>query len=199
MNNKDIKPSISWEIEIGILNNMGVVGEVFKVLGIASAIPALLVFILWAADGFPKVGDLSGFGYFLILIIITLGLTALLILAVGNKYPIRYELNSQGVTFITLAKRRKKNNFIALLLILLAGSKGNVSGVGTGVLAASRQDMHTNWRKVKKVVYHKKRKSIALISSDMTKNILFCNEENVNEVINAVKLYCNKAKIIEKR
>lgn len=199
MDNKEIRPSINWEIEIGILNNMGVMGEVFKVLGIASAIPTLLVFILWASDGFPKIIDLGDFKYFLVLIIITLIGTVLIILAIGNNYPTRYELNSKGATFITLAKRRKKNNFIALLLILLAGSKGNISAMGTGVLAASRQDMYTNWKKVKKVVYHKKRKSISLISSDMTKNILFCNEENINEVFNAVRLYCRNAKIIEKR
>ena len=198
MNNKDIKPSINWEIEISILNNMGVMGEVFKVFGIASAIPALLVFILWAADGFPKIIDLGDFKYFLALIIITLIGTALLILAIGNNYPTRYELTPQGVTFITLAKRRKKNNFIALLLILLAGSKGNVSAMGTGVLAASRQDMHTNWKKVRKIVFNKKRRSISLICTDMTKNILFCKEDNVNEVFNAVKLYCPKAKILEK-
>lgn len=198
MNNKEIKPSINWEIEISILNNMGVMGEVFKVLGIASAIPALLVFILWAADGFPKISDLGDFKYFLDLILILIIVTALIILAVGNKYPTRYELTPQGVTFITLEKRRKKNNFIALLLILLGGTKGNVSAMGTGVLAASRQNMYTNWKKVRKIVFNKKRGSISLISTDMTKNILFCKEDNINEVFNAVKLYCPKAKVIER-
>lgn len=198
MNNKEIKPSINWEIEISILNNMGVMGEVFKVLGIASAIPALLVFILWAADGFPKISDLGDFKYFLALILILIIVTALIILAVGNKYPTRYELTPQGVTFITLEKRRKKNNFIALLLILLGGAKGNISAMGTGVLAASRQNMNTNWKKVRKIVFHKKRRSISLISTDMTKNILFCKEDNISEVFNAVKLYCPKAKVIER-
>lgn len=198
MNNKEIKPSINWEIEISILNNMGVMGEVFKVIGIASAIPALLVFILWAADGFPKIGDLGDFKYFLALILIIIIVMALIILAVGNKYPTRYELTPQGVTFITLEKRRKKNNFIALLLILLGGAKGNISAIGTGVLAASRQNMNTNWKKVRKIVFHKKRRSISLISTDMTKNILFCKEDNINEVFNAVKLYCPKAKVIER-
>lgn len=198
MNNKEIKPSINWEIEISILNNMGVMGEVFKVLGIASAIPALLVFILWAADGFPKISDLGDFKYFLALILIIIIVMALIILAVGNKYPTRYELTPQGVTFITLEKRRKKNNFIALLLILLGGAKGNISAMGTGVLAASRQNMNTNWKKVRKIVFHKKRRSISLISTDMTKNILFCKEDNINEVFNAVKLYCPKAKVIER-
>lgn len=198
MNNKEIKPEINWEIEISILNNMGVMGEVFKVLGIASAIPALLVFILWAADGFPKIIDLGDFKYFLGLIIITLIGTALLILAIGNNYPTRYELTPQGVTFITLPKRRKKNNFIATLLIILGGASRNPSAVGTGVLAASRQNMYTNWKKVRKIVFNKKRRSISLISIDMTKNILFCKEDNVNEVFNAVKLYCPKARIVEK-
>lgn len=199
MDKEELKPLIDWEIQIGILNNMGVMGEVFKVLGIAAAIPALLVFILWAADGFPQIGDLDGLGYFFILILITLSLTALLILATGNNYPTRYELNSKGVTFITLAKGRKKNKLLALLLIFIGSSKGNLSAMGTGVLAASRQNMYTNWKKVRKIVYHKNRRSISLISTDMTKNILFCKEDNVNEVFNAVKLYCPKAKVIEKR
>lgn len=85
-----------------------------------------------------------------------------------------------------------------MLLILLGGAKGNISAMGTGVLAASRQNMNTNWKKVRKIVFHKKRRSISLISTDMTKNILFCKEDNINEVFNAVKLYCPKAKVIER-
>lgn len=199
MDNKTSNISIDWEIEISILNNMGVIGEVFKVLGIASAIPTLLVFILWAVDGFPQIIDLKDLKYFIVLIVITLAATALMILFTANKYPIRYELRPQGVTFITMAKRRKKNKFIAGLLILLGAAKNNPTAMGTGMLASSVQNMNTNWKKVRKIVLNKKRKSISLISSDMTKNILFCHEDNLNEVFSAVRLYCPKVKLIEKR
>ncbi|PRR83697.1 hypothetical protein [Clostridium vincentii] len=198
MDNKDSKQLINWEIEIGMITNIGVIREVFKVFAIASAIPAVFVFILWALDGFPEIIDLKDSKNFILLIFITIIGTVLLILLTGNKYPIRYEITPQGVTFITLDKRKKKNKIIALLLILLGAAKNNPTAVGTGLLASSRQNMYTNWKKVKKVIYHKKRRSISLVASDMTKNILFCNEENVKEVFNAVRLYCPKARLIEK-
>ncbi len=192
------RPIITWEIDIGILNNMGVMGEVFKVLAIAASIPFLLVVGLWAADGFPQIIDIGDAKYFIILIIVTLVLTALVIILTGNKYSIRYELGPQGVKFISLPKQQIKNKNIAKLLMFFGAAKGSHTSVGVGMIASARQNMYTDWRKVRKIIYQKRRRTIALKCSDMTKNILFCSQENADEVFNAVSYYCSKARIIIK-
>lgn len=192
---KTTKPLINWEIDIGILNNMGVMGEVFKVLTIGAAVPFVLVISLWAADGFPQIIDIGDAKYFIIMVIITIVITAALILLTGNRYPTRYEINPKGVTFITLPGQQRKNKVMAVLLILFGAVKSSPTPIGVGMIAAARQNMYTDWKNVRKIIYHKKRKLIALKCSDMTKNILFCHRENADEIFNAVCFYCPRAQI----
>lgn len=193
--NNTTKPSMSWEITIGILNNISVMAETFKAIFIAAMVPLIFVLFLWAADGFPKIIDLYYSRYFVILMIITFLITAVVILISGNKYHIRYEMDHKGVNFITLPKQQRKNKIFSRLLIILGAVHNSPGSMGIGMIAEARQNMYTDWKKVKKIIYYKKRNTIVLKCYDMTKNILFCNKGEIDEVFNIVLYYCSKAQI----
>jgi len=193
------KKSISWEIDISILTNMIVMKEILKVLGLATALPTILVLILWIAEGTPQIIDIKDGKYIFFLLIFLLVATSLFILIMGNKYPTRYEVNPKGVTFITLPKEKRKNKIVGAILFFLGLVKGNPTNMGIGMVTASRHNMHTDWKKVRKIVIYKKRMAISLMATDLRKNIIFCYKDNFEEIFSAVRFYCPKAKIIIKK
>jgi len=193
-----VDKSIEWEIEIKIFRNKTVLGEILKVLLIASAVPGLLVFILWAVEGFPRIIDMYNGKYLVSLLIVLILGTILYLFLTMNKYPVKYQLNPKGVTFITLPKQRRKNKITSSLLVIIGALNKSPVPIGTGMMLESHQDMHTDWRKVEKIVFDKERKSITLRCKDVTKNVLFCNEDNVDEIFEIILYYCPKAKILIK-
>lgn len=199
MKKEEYPLELYWEISINLFKNMGVLKEVLKVFGIAFGIVFLFVFLLWAGDGFPKIIDLGDIKYPLILLIGTVLGTGGFIKLLGNPYPIAYQLTSRGAKFITMPPQKRKNKVLSKVLMGLGLFARNPTAVGVGALAHSRQDMFTNWEKVRKVVYFKKKKEIHLKCKDMSKNILFCKGDNVEEVFSVVSYYCKKAKLVVKK
>ncbi len=190
-----IHEGLSWEIDVPILKPSGVLGEVLKVLALGALVPFVLIFILWAIEGFKPIIDLEDWKYGAILIGLTLGLTLLFFLLLGNRYPTRYEVSVKGASFITLPQQQRKNKILAVFLVILGVFNRNPTAAGIGFLSASGQRMDTPWGKVRKIVFYGRRRVIALICKDLTRNILFCHQNNVEDVFKMVQHCCPKAQI----
>lgn len=198
MNKENHPPELSWEININLLKNTGVIKEVLKVLMIAFAIVFVFIFFLWAGDGFPNIIDLGDIKFVGGLLIATILGTVILIKLIGSSYLIAYQLTSRGAKFTTLPNQKRKNKILSAILMGLGLLSKNVTATGVGALSHSRQDMFTDWKKVRKVVYFKRKKEIHLHCKDLTKNILFCTQENVEQVFAMVSYYSKQAKLIIK-
>ncbi len=159
--------SISWSIAIPIFR-----GEVFRQLGLVIGIPfgLLAVFLLVSAGGEPY--GLYGAG----LIAALLFLTWLFIKIVyGGKYDAEFVLDERGALYRTEAGQAKKNRLIVVIMGLLSGKP---AAVGAGMLADSRQNVFISWKRLIKVTYRPRNRTI-LLRAGLADNIgLFCTGDN---------------------
>lgn len=190
---------LSWKIDINILKSLSIIKDVFKVLIISFGFVFSLLLFLWIKDGLPRIIDLSNIKFALALLIFSIIILIIFIKITSNTYSVFYELTEKGAKFKTTQNQNKKNKIKAMILIAIGFIFNNPTAIGIGFLSKSNQDFFTKWEKVKKIVYFTKRKEIHLYSSGMTKNILFCNEKNIIEVLSFVSFYSNKSKIFYKK
>lgn len=162
--------SISWSTAIPIFR-----GEVIRQLGLVIGIPfgLLAVFLLVSAGGEPY--GFYGAG----LIAGLLFLTWLFVRIVyRGKYDAEFVLDEKGALYRTEAKQAKKNRLINSLAVIGGFLSGKPVVAGAGMLAGSRQNVFIGWKRLTKVTYKSRSRTI-LLRAGWAENIgLFCTEEN---------------------
>ncbi|SFM43444.1 hypothetical protein [Methanolobus profundi] len=197
--------TLEWDIDVSILNNRFVMGELMKVLGIAAGITAAIVLLI----SLPAIleGTISsnssnarGMKYALILLGITFLLTALFIFAYyGNKYSLSYTIDSKGVSTLTREDQKSRNNKLNFLIVIIAILARSPSAAGAGFLASSHQNQDVKWKKIKKAKFYPDKNTIALSAGYGEKSIVFCKVENYSRVAELARSNCpDTCKIIEK-
>ena len=185
-----------WDIDVSILTNRFIVGELLKVLGIATLITAALVLLITLPsilDGNVVSGSNNAHGmkYAMILIGITFLLTVLFIFTYyGNKYMLSYILDDKGVSTITREGQRKSNNKLDFLIIVIGLLARDPASMGAGFLAYSGQEQDMKWKNVKKATFHPSSSTITLSAGYGEKSIVFCTEKNYDDVSAFVRSMC---------
>ncbi|WP_340819328.1 hypothetical protein [Methanolobus sp. WCC4] len=197
--------TLEWDIDVSILNNRFIMGEMIKVLGIAAGITAafvLLISLPAILDGTvtSNSSNARGMKYALILVGITFLLTALFIFAYyGNRYSLSYTLDSKGVSTITREEQRNRNHKLNFLIVIMGILARSPSAAGAGLLASSHQNQDVKWKKVRKAVFYPARNTITLSAGYGEKSIVFCTGENYSRTAEFARSNCpENCKIIEK-
>ncbi|MFZ7104552.1 MAG: hypothetical protein ACOWWO_18110 [Peptococcaceae bacterium] len=161
---------VSWETRVPIFKN----SLILKQIGIAIGLPFGALLLLLAA--------MRAY-YALLLIGMTLLLAFLLVLLLfRGTYDVRYTLDRKGVSCQTQERQKKRVRGLAAVTFLFGLLRANPTAAGAGLLSASGTDIQIPWKKIRKVKYTEKQRTIQ-ISGGFGENIaLFCTELNYEQV-----------------
>ena len=168
---KRVPGTCSWSIRVPIFKN----ALLLRQLGLAIGIPfgIIILILLLVSPGAPYLY------YALGLIGLLLLLTGLVLLIVfRGTYDVDYKLGDREVTSRIQENQAAKYRRINRAAILLGLFARNYSAAGAGVLAQGRQGQVLAWKRVRKVTYRPKRRTIILKSVPGDSIVLFCTPEN---------------------
>ena len=175
---------ISWEIDVPLLTNRFILYDLLKVWGFSSLILGLIMAGIAVYDGkwrslvdmAPVVGGVSA------------GLLALLILVMllffWNRFPMGFNLSPKGATVVSLSRRGRWGNRLAVVLGALAGKPGVA---GAGLLGMAQETVAVAWDDVRRLNIHAPTRVISLMDSWHVALRLYCTPPNYDLVLNAVQ------------
>lgn len=188
-----------WAYEFHLLKNPTVLGDVYKVLGMAVIITAILIFLIGAfADGldwesliffFKLVGIMAG-------IFAVLGILGYLLYAALNgwKYVINFTMDENGVEYKVSNKAAKKAKTIGGITALLGLLSGRPGVIGAGLLSASHTSLSSDFDTVKQVV-GKRRWNLIKVNEKFEKNRVYAKDEDYDFVYDFICSHCKNATI----
>ena len=144
-----------WVYELDMYKSSAIIKEVWRVFLISVMIVAAFVFVMNIRDNglmealqFVVQTAAILLGIFLVLSIIGYLVFAFMI---GGKYCVVFEMDEEGINHKQHQKHVKKAELIGAITALAGMAGGNLSTVGTGVLAAARTSMLTYFDDVKEL------------------------------------------------
>ncbi len=177
-----------WDIDINLLKDLFVFFTVWKLFLLTSSFVPAFLFLLDLIEG--NLGSQSIINYIKVYFMLVGLFTVLLLIsyfivfipAAGVKYGLTFEMNNKGINHIVREQQRKKNYLFAFFGMTAGMSANNPVTAGANMIAYSRQNMYTPFKKVKKIVYYKRTGIIKLIGFDLTRNVIFTTKENSDMV-----------------
>ena len=193
--------SYHWMYEFSFWKNPAVLITAYKVLLIALAVPALLMFFLTLGDGMEEAFKIliTMIGYGIVLMTVLL-IVAYIVLGFmyGGKYYVLFKMDDKGVNHIQLDKQYKKAQALGFLTALIGVTAGSLSAGGAGLLGASKQSLYTNFKKVKSIKISPRRNTI-YINESLKRNQIYAVKEDFQFVKEYILKNCPKnARIVEK-
>ena len=147
--------SYRWVYEFDMLKNPIILLTVLKIF--------LIVLVgMWVVFGLFRIGNDGFIGAFAVqtkellipaAILFGLSIAAYIILACiyGWKYCVLFEMNETGIRHIQMEKQYKKAQAIGWLTAMAGAAAGKPGVVGTGLLAATKNEQATEFSKVKRM------------------------------------------------
>ena len=175
---------ISWDISVPLINNPYIFRGSLQVCLIVWIVMLVLFGIIFGVTGEWDI--LLQMLTILTMIIAGLWVSMILVMIIffGNRMPMHFIINKDGVTCEITSKRSKVANRLLIVLGILALKPG---AVGTGVIARSQEIQMFEWGRVYAVNFNEKRKVITLRNRWRSLIILFCLPENYGDVEETIK------------
>lgn len=152
-------------------------------VGIPALIVGGIVFVLYITDDSVTREPFDGWIYVILLLVLLLGLTALMIVAVyGNRSYAVFEIDEKGIRQYPTKKTHRKNTAINTILFLLGLASGRPGYAGAALIAQSTNSASITWRNVGKLKFYPRQKAIAVKNSWRTVLVIYCTPENYEEV-----------------
>ncbi|WP_287603306.1 hypothetical protein [Thiothrix sp.] len=185
MNNQPT-PELRWEHNVALLTNRFVLFDLFKIMSITYALIVVLFSLLGLLTGEMGLGWQMAQVFAIVVPLIALSLMFIMLVFYVNRMPIRYTLNSKGVTSEILGKRSRWANRAGIVLGLLSA---NPTVAGASLLAKSRETTFYHWRDLHKATYYPDAHTITLFNGWRSVARLHCTPEQYPEVASAVREY----------
>ncbi|MBU0655197.1 MAG: hypothetical protein KJ914_08685 [Gammaproteobacteria bacterium] len=184
MNNQQPPPELRWEHNVALLTNRFILFDLFKIMGITYVLIVVLFSLLGLLSGEMELGWQMAQVFAVVVPAVTLGLMFIMLVFYVNRMPIRYTLNSKGVTSEILGKRSRWANRTGIVLGLLSG---NPTVAGASLLAKSRETTFYRWRDLHKAAYYPAAHTITLFNGWRSVARLHCTPEHYPEVASTVR------------
>ena len=189
-----------WVYELDMYKSPVIIKEVWRAMLVAGVIVLAILFAINIMDGdlmetlqFVAQAAAILFGIFLVLSIIGYLVFAYII---GGKYCVVFEMDEEGINHKQHDKHVKKSELAGAITVLAGLAGGNLSTVGTGILAASRTSMLTYFDDVKELEILPKEHLICL-NETLSRNQVYAEDEDFAFVANYIKSHCRNAKVRE--
>jgi hypothetical protein len=189
-----------WVYELDMYKSSVIIKEVWRAMLIAAVIVLAILFAINIMDGglmetlqFVAQAAAILFGIFLLLSIVAYLIFAYVI---GGKYCVVFEMDENGINHKQHEKHVKKAQLLGAITSLAGAAGGNLSTVGTGVLAASRTSMLTYFDDVKELEILPKEHLIR-VNESLSRNQVYAEDEDFVFVADYLKAHCKNAKVKE--
>lgn len=197
---KGFRGNFRWVYEVRLLSDTMIPLALLKVLLLGCLFPVLLLTVLALAEGdlakefFEIVKVYFGLAG-IMLGLLAIGYYLVFIPVMGNRYCILFEMNDKEISHIEMKKSVKRTELLAMLGMLAGAAAGNPAVIGANILGYSRKQMNTKFSNVRKIVLFRKRNCLKLISSDMTRNLVYIQAGDYPFVSQFIIERCNNASI----
>ena len=187
-----------WVYEVPMLKNPTILIDVFKVLGISFGIVWLFtVLVIGCEEGYALEnlwGITSGF-LVLMGVFLVIGCIAYFIVAwcYGWKYVVLFTLDERQVVHQQMPRQVKKATVLGALTAMMGGAAGKPGVVGSGLLAASRSTLTSDFVDVTRLIPCRCHNLIK-VSLLLSKNRVFVPDEDFDFVYNYLCQHCPRAK-----
>ena len=187
-----------WVYEVPMLKNPTILIDVFKVLGISFGIVWLFtVLVIGCEEGYTLDnlwGITSGF-LMLMGVFLVIGCIAYFIVAwcYGWKYVVLFTLDERQVVHQQMPRQVKKAMVLGALTAMMGGAAGKPGVVGSGLLAASRSTLTSDFVDVTRLIPCRCHNLIK-VSQLLSKNRVFVPDEDFDFVYNYLCQHCPRAK-----
>lgn len=191
-----------WIYEMNMWKNLTLLITIGKVFFVGSMFPAVIVFFSVLGDGDGFFEAFKGFiqvggivvGIMAVLLMITY---PIVILIMGGKYCVIFEMNEFGVNHIQMEKQFKKNQLISRITVIAGVLGGNVQTTAAGLMAGSKQNLYCKFSKVNKVVIKEKR-HVIYVNEGLYHNQVYAEPVDFSYVRDFIVSHAKKAKIVYK-
>lgn len=110
----------------------------------------------------------------------------------GLKYYVLFEMDEEGIRHIHMAKQFKKAQALSWLTVMAGVAAGKPGTVGTGLLSATKNEMYSEFSKVRKMKVIRPFHTIKL-GAPLSHNQIYANGEDFDFVLNYISQRVNKA------
>ena len=187
-----------WVYELDMYKSSAIIKELWRVLLISGAIVLAFLFVIEIMDNslmetlqFVAQTAVILFGIFVVLSIVGYLVFAFII---GGKYCVVFEMDEEGINHKQHQKHVKKSELIGAITALAGMAGGNLSTVGTGVLAAARTSMYTGFGDVKELEILPKERLIRM-NETLSRNQVYAADEDFAFVASYIQARCRNAKV----
>jgi len=163
-----------WQAEMTLLGNRFFLADLGKWLGltllVCAAIFVPLLGVAGGAKGVEAAFLFLGIGACLLI----LG-TLLFVAIMGNRVPMEFTVDGDGVIMRTVSRRVKGINAATIVLGALARKPG---AVGAGVIGASQQSTTIAWDELRRIRFFPAERVIFLKGGIFSRIRVYCTEQN---------------------
>lgn len=141
------------------------------------------------------IGIMLELGLILIGIMLVLGIIGYFVVAYmyNGKYCVVFEMDDNGIMHAQQDKQVKKAKLIGIITAMSGAARGNIGAVGTGILAASRTKMYTDFKYVKSIDVDTNSNLIKL-NATLDRNQVYVENEDFDFVLKYIAARCPNAK-----
>ena len=115
----------------------------------------------------------------------------IIILLTGGSYQVVFELDDKGVNHIQMDKQFKKNQVVSMITVLAGAALGNPQTAGAGLLAGSKQNSYSDFKKVVKIVA-KPSRHVIYVNEGLNHNQVYVAKEDFEQVKAYIIEHCHK-------
>ncbi|HOP11510.1 MAG TPA: hypothetical protein PK629_08460 [Oscillospiraceae bacterium] len=168
--NPTVANDVIWQIRVPIFKDP----LILKQLGLAIGIPfGILLLILFIAKAW----------YGLLIVAATLALAFLLVFLIfRGTYDVEYSIDVKGIECKNQEKQQARVKKLSAATFWLGLFSGNPTAAGAGMLGGARTDIKVPWKRIRKVKFNDRRKTVMIFAGFGENIALFCTEENYESV-----------------
>ncbi len=169
---------LEWQSDMKLLNNRFFLGDLAKWTVLTTIACGVFFMLLFGLAG-------NGNGVQVALVFMTippvlifLG-TLIFALIMGNRLPMAFRVDSNGIHMKSLSKRVKNINRTAMVVGVLAGKPGMV---GAGAIGASQERTSIVWHELHRVRFHPDQRVIFVKGGILSRLRVYCTPQNYKAV-----------------
>jgi hypothetical protein len=193
---------LRWLYELNLYKNPTILMMIWKIFFFIFVGMFVLLMLVQAGDGLADafrglapvfLGMILGMG---LLSTVTYYVYALLM---GGKYCVVFEMDEKGVKHTQMPKQFKRGQAIGLITALAGAATGNLTAIGTGILAGTKNETYSKFKQVTSVKGSPKRGVIKVNSKDMVHNQVYAEAADFDFVLNYIHEHVRQAKTTGKK
>ena len=186
-----------WTYPLDMLKNPSILFVLLKIFGILLSIPLLIALISAAAnndwqkiwDGFIKIWLIVMVVFFVIILISYL----IVVWMNGGKYVVNFTMDEKRLIHEQVPVQYERARKVGILAALVGIFAKRPVAAGAGALAASRNTSISDFAKVRRVKYNRRRHLIK-VNQTLERNQVYVPDEDFDFVLDFIRKHCPNAK-----